>query len=214
MNPERLPNQPEEQSVEEWFNQIPGSAPAPVNVAPVPVSNNPQSPKRPRKLIITVSIIGTFLIIAGGVFAFWFFTTKPCLSVKEYEAFTGTTADSQQSIATNFYTSSLTFEDESSAISSEGLDKIDTVSQFYEKYSNDASIIFTVSSNYGSDELMRAASNRASAAKDKLMSLGVSESAIEISEPTKINAGGEISDDELESTIQTYLSISSASTCR
>lgn len=215
MNPDQTPQQtPQEPSVQDWFKDLPSDPTIPQPV--VPVATPIEEPKKSgsKKPLAIISIVAALtLLLSSGGFAYWYFTTDTCLTANDYKNFTGQTADSQQSFASNFYITTPEFDDQWGKPIDSSKAEIKKMAKFYNEHSN-TSVIFTIASDYANDSQKELKLQHSKAVKDYLSSLGVEADDIKMSEPSKINSDGEVNEDELPSLAATYLTISSADTCR
>lgn len=213
MDPNQLPQTPQQEpSVEDWFKGLPSDQ---AITTPIPASALPPEPSRKTKrpFVILAITFGALLLLSGGAFAYWYASTDACLSASDYKNFTGKDMDTQQSPSTDFYTSIVAFDEDSSAYTEASQSEIEKMANFYTAHSN-TSMIFTITSNYGSEEVKAEAVDRNSAVASYLISLGVAAADIRTSEPFQVTSDSELSDKELDSLATTYVSISSAETCR
>lgn len=214
MNPSNNSQQsPKEPSVEEWFKGLPAdqliTVPPPLE-SPVP----PRKVHSKKPLAIVASIAACLLLLGSGSYAYRHLTTTPCLSAEHYVELTGGEVDEQQSFNTSFYTTSLLFEPNSKAITDSSEIEIKKLADFYKKYNASASIIFTINSEYGTDDLKSVASSQAGMALSRLAFYDVKPDDIQLTTPSKIVSGGEVEQSSLSDHTTTYVSVSSSDVCR
>jgi len=201
---------PNNDSMQNWFNNIPS-----------PESHQEQPPEMPHKHALKKRIVITACVVIAltlSVLAVFLMRNAPlaCLSSNDYKSFTGHTPDKQSSLKDNFYTTSLAFNNATSAYHTpdEAAKTIKKIGRFYQQYSDKRSVVITITSDYTLNDTKSAADARTRLLRQALQDSGVKANAIKTQSSTYIDSSEEIeaSSPELTTAI-TYLSISSDSSC-
>ncbi len=209
-------NEPsDQQPAKDWFNSV--------NQPPAATSQ-PREPDHQRRIVVIGILIALILLVIGTVVLALIApnisrTTAQCLTAKEYQAFNATAiTDQQQSPKDSFYSTAINYAKDGASPITPTQDEIDTLMRkigvFYEQYSVDASIVITLSGNYGAGGSIDTANSRLATLKQSLMQNGINEASIVTQKPIQLVDDGELSPDAPELQFdKAYLSITSAANC-
>lgn len=207
-NDYNLPAQPQTppDPANQWFNSLPGDD--------IPTSAPQASSKKP--FIIGGGVVAILAVVIAVLLMVP--TSALCLTTDDYEALSGHDFEDSAvfSPRDSFYSSTMSFENDSSAVSAEDEATIKKIATFYtERAEQNKSIVISVTGGYTQNDTEKAATERVTNVVKQLVAAGVDESAIKTSEMEQIISGDELSEDSEElSGASLYVSVTSDQTCR